>query len=136
MKKVTILTAIFSLLFSACTGAAGYRELRWTEISGGKHFSKPLRGARVINSEKEYGAFLMAKAIIINDAVRSFDFEKNSLLLVYSGAEYGEGFGLDIKSIGEEDGVIKVRAALVKGGQPVHYIAIPKTDKKAELETK
>lgn len=135
MKKFIPVILIGLLMISGCAGADKSAGMQYSVLSGGKDFSKPIKGAKIFNSSDEYAAFLMARAMKKNDPVEKFDFEKSSLLVVYLGKEASDGFGLEIKDLSNADDKLTVTAAMVKGAEPIYYISIPKTDKQAELVT-
>ncbi|PLX67299.1 MAG: hypothetical protein C0603_09510 [Denitrovibrio sp.] len=135
MKNLSLIIVTLVLLTFGCVTTEQPTKINYYVVHAGKEFSKPLRGARVFNSEAEYRDFLMARAIKAHDMFNNFDFTTKSMLVVYLGKKGEDGYGLKIKSI-ESGSEIIVRAtetAPAESDAPQFFIGINKTDKKAKL---
>jgi len=128
MKKIIFLAVLGLALFGGCA-QEGKDHISFTSLKGGMYFEKALSGALVMNSAREFTALQEGRALRQPRLLEEFDFENNSLLVVFPAI--GDKEGVSIKRIKDGE-YLSVYA--VKDGKPrTHYLKIGKTDKKAKL---
>ncbi|ADD68738.1 hypothetical protein Dacet_1975 [Denitrovibrio acetiphilus DSM 12809] len=133
MKKIIILLTICSLVTVNC--AYSGKDMQYSIIHTNKEFNKALSSATVINSWGQYQAFLMKRAVKLKDPLAGVDFDKNSVLLIYTGAEC-PGCGMELISVKERFGYIEATGKITPpdaGDPPMYFLKIKKTDKQAKF---
>ena len=102
MKNITILSIFFLTFITACA-VGGYK---YSVVTSDSDIVKAIASAEVINSASQLEWLKVKRAIKRNDPLKSFDYSKNSLLVVYAGGNTCKGCGFELLNISEGDRII------------------------------